>query len=286
MAFQNSNAASTEVNLSIAGIGVGLICNHPGIVAALRSRYRDFLVKGPIDMRAEIEYQGQERSSSLLDIGIQFAGRRMQLTERGYRGFIDPPANIAQLQLSSNQPVEDIEYFLRIIYAALAFENQGFLFHAAGIVKDERAFLFFGHSGSGKTTVSRLSEPYRILNDDLLLLLPEKSNDPAVHKWIAYSTPFWNPTQVKPSPSEAPVVGLFRLVQSKNVFLEEMSKGQALAEIFSNIPVLPDDPEKSQILMIRSLDLLSAIPCYRLYFLPDRSFWEVVDPATSSPPTP
>ena len=69
---------------------------------------------------------------------------------------------------------EEVEYFLRVIYALLVFQAGGLLFHAAGIVRDGQCYLFFGHSGSGKTTVARLSSTDLVLNDDLVVLIPRQ----------------------------------------------------------------------------------------------------------------
>jgi hypothetical protein len=136
--------------------------------------------------------------------------------------------------------------------------------------------LFFGHSGSGKTTVARVSRDDIVLNDDLLLLIPGNSGENRKIRWIANATPFWNPTQVSPSNHSGPVVGLYRLVQDIEVYLEPMGAGQALAELISNIPVIPDDPSRIEILLNRVNEFLESVPAYRLHFLPDDSFWNVI----------
>ncbi len=281
--IDHKNLASHSLDLVIAGIGLRLICNEIEVIKVLRNRYQDFLKVGQPHLIAELTIQGRHRPSSLLDPGLVFKKKGLQFTAEGYEGFVSHQEGKAELCLSSIQPVEDIEYFLRICYAILAFENAGFLFHAAGIVKENQAYLFFGHSGSGKTTVARVSKQYLVLNDDLVMLVPETKLAQDKPVWMAYATPFWNPTQVKPSAQRAPIAGLYRLVQNKNVFLEAMSKGQALAELISNVPVIPDDPQRNDGLIHRCLQILTTIPAHRLHFLPDDSFWKVIKPGGKSP---
>jgi len=49
----------------------------------------------------------------------------------------------------------------------IPFEQQGLFFHASAVNIKGRAVLFFGQSGSGKTTISKLlSEKYPIIADD------------------------------------------------------------------------------------------------------------------------
>jgi len=276
MNSDKDSSSFSFINLAIAGIRVRLACDNHRLTELLRGRYRDFLSDGQPYLEAVVTLSDQPGLSSLLNAEIEFQGGVLRFIASGYQGNIDAGAGRAELQLSSVRAVEEVEYFLRIIYAVAAYENGGLLFHAAGIVKGEQAYLFFGHSGAGKTTAARLSKRYLVLNDDLLLLLPGSpdSQDPWV--WSAYATPFWNPTQVRPAAAGAPIAGLYRLVQDKKVYLEPISKGQALAELIANFPVIPDDPGRNEGLISRALSLLKAAPAYRLHFLPDDSFWNVI----------
>jgi len=66
------------------------------------------------------------------------------------------------------------------------------------------------------------------------------------------------------------------VVQDIEVYLEPMGSGQALAELVSNIPVIPDDPSRGEILLQRGKRFLDSVPAQRLHFLPDDSFWKVI----------
>jgi hypothetical protein len=272
----NQDQSWPTIDLSVAGIGIRIYCHDPGVADRLRWRYADFSASGPPKFESWVILEGDLRSNALLDTGVVFRDHILHFTAQGYMGRIDVKENRGQLNLSSKQPVEDIDYFIRVVCALLAFENKGVMFHAAGVVREGSALLFFGHSGAGKTTVARLSPGGLILNDDLVILLPRGGSAGTQNDWIAHATPFWNPTQVRPTSESAPVAGLFRLVQDREVFIEPMGKAQALAEFLSNIPVIPDDPQRNATLIDRSLRLLGDIPTFRLHFLPDDSFWQVI----------
>lgn len=259
------------IQLSIAGLTVSLTCEAKTLTGRLRERYRLFLTDEPADVHAVVRVAGSRRTSALLDTGTTFRDGLLYFTAPGYEGAIDVDAGRADLTISSQQPVEEIEYFLRVIHAVLAFERGGLLFHAAGIVRGDRGYLFFGHSGSGKTTVARLSAEYTVLNDDLVLILPADAG------WRVHATPFWNPTQVEPTREDAPLTAMFRLVQNKQVFTEELRPSQAVAEVIANVPVIPDDPRRTPELLVRCRRLLRSVPAYQLHFLPDDSFWHAVE---------
>jgi hypothetical protein len=266
-----SDPFPSSFSLSIAGITVSVMCNDATLVAALRRRYHAFSAHNVAQLIARVYVSGRLRASALLAPDIVFRGGVLYFTASGYEGFIHEEAQEAELRLSSTQPVEDVDYFLRVIYALLAFRDGGLLFHAAGIVRQGRAYLFFGPSGCGKTTVARLSRDDQVLNDDLVLLLPAEEG------WLAYATPFWNPSQVRPAgPTAAPVAGMFRLVQDVQVYLEEMGQAQALAELMASVPVVTCDPQRARQLLEVCQNLLDAVPVAALHFLPDASFWRLV----------
>jgi hypothetical protein len=258
-------------SLSIAGLTVSVTSDDAALIDGLRRRYRAFRAVGAAQLTAHVRLVGHLRTSALLDTGTIFREGVLHFTAPGYEGSVDEEAGEARLTVSSTQPVEEVDYFLRVVCALLAFRAGGLLFHAAGIVRQGRAYLFFGHSGSGKTTVARLSADDVVLNDDLVLLMPQEDS------WIAHATPFWNPSQIRPAgPCSGPLAAMFRLVQDTEVYLEQMGPAQALAELVSNVPVIPADPARSIELLAVSRRLLDAVPVYMLHFLPDASFWDVV----------
>ena len=260
----------------VADLNTVVFSNNTDLIKGLKKRYADYICSGEALLEVKIDTVGHKRESSLLDKGTSFMNGVCQFDAPGYEGFIDSENGRGELSLSSKRPLDEADYYLRVAYALLSFDAGGMMFHAAGILRNSEAHLFFGHSGSGKTTVARVSRDDIILNDDLLLLIPGNSGVNRESKWMAYATPFWNPTQVAPTNQSGPVVGLYRLVQDIEVYLEPMGSGQALAELVSNIPVIPDDPSRGEILLQRGKRFLDSVPAQRLHFLPDDSFWKII----------
>lgn len=206
-----------------------------------------------------------------VEFHYESGGSKISFDQSGFSGNIDLLQRKAELFTSETRIIETTDYLLRIIFALLIFQEGGILFHGAGIIRNGMAFVFFGHSGAGKSTVARHSTNDIVINDDLVVLMPSGNT------WVVYATPFWNPTQVQPVPASAPLAGLYRLIQDKQVYLLPIGSGQALAELISNIPVVPDNPFLNAELFIRGKQILDKIPIYQLHFLPDDSFWQVVE---------
>jgi len=256
--------------LSIAGLGITLELNGPAQIERLVERYRGFVSEHTPLMTAQVHWQKSTECESNQFPEVEFSEKAWEFRSPFYEGKIDLQRQNASLAFISSHPFEGVDYFLRLIYALLAYENGGLLFHAAGVVRNGRAYVFIGHSGVGKTTVSRLSGEQNVLNDDLVTLMPQSDG------WKVHATPFWNPTQVRPRPSSAPLHAIYQLVQDRKVFLDEISPSLGLAEFLASIPVISLDPFRCQKLLLRAQMLLETYPVRNLHFLPDDSFWDII----------
>ncbi len=199
----------------------------------------------------------------------RFMAGRCRLATTGFVGEIDPDSGVGQLRAHPAIEPGDISYFIRTAFALRAFAQGRLLFHAAGIVHREMAFVFFGRSGSGKTTASQLSTGRPVLNDDLLLLAP------ALGGWDVWATPFGR--RRCPEVQRAPLRALLRLVQASEDRLEPMPGGEALAELLANSPVVNADLQRAPQVLAYWGHILAGTPVYRLHFLKANTFWEVIN---------
>ena len=199
----------------------------------------------------------------------RFVDSRCLLEAQGFVGEIAPEDGMAYLRAHPSADSGDLAYFVRTVFSLRAFDAGALLFHAAGVVHHNAAYALFGHSGSGKTTASRLSSGKPVLSDDLILLRQTESG------WEACATPFGQ-RRVREVQS-APLRALLRLVQAPEERLEPMSRGAALGELAANSPVTNADPSRSAALLARWEGILHSVPVYLLHFRKSDAFWEVID---------
>ncbi len=259
--------------LSIAGLEVCLVTADAALLAALRERYQAYLIAAPDPACLVLRLkETQTRVAAPADRPFEFRQGVLEFTAPHYQGAIDLDRASGQLSFASPTPAVDADYFVRTACALLALQRGGLLFHAAGVVRGARAFVFFGHSGSGKTTIARLSAPALILNDDLVILRPQAGC------WYVYATPFSHPKQVQPSaPHAAPLALLLHLVQNQHTFLNPASASLSTASIIANAPVVSADPQRSSQLFDRIQSLVESVPVFDLHFRPDASFWPLIE---------
>lgn len=102
------------------------------------------------------------------------------------------------------------------------------ILHGAGVVAAGNGYVFFGPSGIGKTTMSRLwiQAGAHLLNDDRVAVHCEKG------VWRVTGTP-WHGEEPKVSTRSAPLKALVRLQQSPEYTLRELPAGEGVAELIS-----------------------------------------------------
>ncbi len=259
--------------LTIGPLRVIMAAHDPAVHTVLRSAYHAFAVHEstvPHVLTAQVIYTS---GSAPAEWPFTFDRGVLRFTASYYTGVIDLLAPHSRLSVTAPHPFEPIDYFARAALALLAFEAGGLLLHAAGLARRGNGYAFFGYSGSGKTTVARVSPDAQILNDDLVVLLPNAD------RWWLFATPFSNPTQARPAGSQsAPLAALYRLAQDRRVYLEQIDPAAAIAEVIASCPVVSADPGRTLALLGRVEQLISAVPVQRLHFLPEPSFWAIIQP--------
>ena len=261
-------AKPAPVRLSIGNLDIDLNFDSGPLSEYFAGVYSSFLQPDRAGYPVNVSWTAIWPQTEPIQIKTNIKQKALELTAVGYEGRIE--AEGAQLELSTGAPFLGVDYFVRTVTAFLAYQAGGMMFHGAGILRGEKGYIFFGHSGSGKSTVAGFSAEDVVLNDDLLIL------HPLPDAWMMYATPFWNPTQVKPTNGEGEVHGLYRLVKDTSIFVERMSSGQAVGELAASTPVFPAESDQAQVILERCLQLSQCVPVYRLHFQKNDNFWSVI----------
>jgi len=121
-----------------------------------------------------------------------------------------------------NYPYDQAVLINRLLHEHVA------VIHGAGIVVDGKGYVFFGPSGIGKTTISRLwvKRGAQLLNDDRVAVYQ------AADGWRVAGTP-WHGEEPVVSPHSAPLAGIVRLRQSPDNHVRPLSAIEALTEVLS-----------------------------------------------------
>jgi hypothetical protein len=164
------------------------------------------------------------------------------------------------------------ENFLRVLYAWLSLKHDGLLLHACGVISKEKGYVFFGASGSGKTTTARFSLDRTVLSDDLVII---KKQDGIFR---LYGVPFRGDFIEAPrSNASADLRGLFTLTKDSKHFLAPVELQEAIARLASCVPFVMAQPSAARRVSEICIDLATHVQVQSLHFRRDPGFWEVID---------
>lgn len=164
-----------------------------------------------------------------------------------------------------------LDSVLRIIHSLILADEGGFLLHAASAIRNEKAFLFSGISGAGKTTMTRLApSDANVLTDEISYVRLCSGS------YRAYGTPFAGELARSGENLSAPIDTLYFLVQGPENRVEPIAPNEAARALLRNILFFAHDRELVRRVFDAALAFVSLVRATKLIFTPDVRAWELV----------
>ncbi len=166
----------------------------------------------------------------------------------------------------------------QILMMHILARRGGVILHAAGVLANERAYLFTGRSGAGKSTISRLLSQERgltVLGDDRIALTGT-SNMPK-GQWTAHGTP-WPGEGGMAIREKAPLAGIFFLEHAKVNQVLPIEPSEALKRLLP-VASVPWYMATDMALALETCGRLSErVPVYVLRFKKDKGAQDALGP--------
>ena len=173
----------------------------------------------------------------------------------------------AQLQIDTDDLRFCIDNACMLLFAFATVHLHTLMMHAAVIERQERGFLFLGHSGTGKSTHARMwlqaFGDARLLNDDNPVLRVLEDGQVRV-----YGSPWSGKTPCYINRDVA-VGTITQLVQAPQNELHPLRLPEAYAYMLSSCSGLKIDPPMMDALYDTIVRVIQTVPVYRLHCLPD-----------------
>jgi hypothetical protein len=164
-----------------------------------------------------------------------------------------------------------LKHALMNLYSSyIVYHNWGLLIHSSCAVQNGKAHIFAGHSGAGKSTAARLSEPRDLLSDEATIV---KITEDEI---TIFDSPFRSELQSTGYQQPSPLAGIQLLHQADTNRLEKMRKPDALLSLMDKVFYWSHDPVETQRIMGLLRTLVEKVPVYELYFRKDPTFWELI----------
>jgi hypothetical protein len=262
------------MNVVIGGTGIRISTGDAAFEEVLRSQYAGF-VEPDCGQSIELTIHPAEPSAADPDADIHVrkemsSGSNLWMMDRGdFHASYDPVSRTGSVLQNANR--HGLDSVIRIIHSLTLAERSGFLLHAASAVRSERAFLFAGPSGAGKTTISSLlPEDVHLLTDEISYV--RKSGD----CWMAFGTPFAGELARPGENRHAPIEALFLLRHGDENRIRPLSAAAAVRAILRNVLFFADDSFLTRRLFDTVCEFVESIGVFELSFLPDERVWSLI----------
>lgn len=263
-----------QILINIANFVVALNTNDTEVAQRIQERYHEFLgtdEKPQISVTLKIVPGAlyiKPRPGSWV-IESSYTAERLTYCSYQERGEVDLISGLGYLEMD---PAAHIENFLRTVYAWLCVQNDALLLHSAGVIRDGCGYVFFGPSGAGKTTTSRLaSQTAHVVSDDLVIIQCDENG------CTLYGVPFKGELSEAPRANQqAPLKGLFRLRQDTSHYLEPVPHVKAVADLVAASPFIVRERQLSDQLVTVCSKIAQHVPVQQLHFKRDDGFWKVI----------
>jgi hypothetical protein len=230
---------------------------------------------------------------------IVFSQKRSYLlrTPKGYRLFFYLSSEEKKLlwTVHINQEFSKFEYFLYPTKIALDpytlagsisllqhsfIRHQGLILHASGGSFQGKGLVFAAPSGTGKSTLSRLLQPYpqnQLFSEERLVVR-------LLHGiWQVFGTPWHGSGDIAENAS-APLAALLFLRQAQETTITPLHPSHSLHSLLQVASIPWYSKECTQKGLTLSETLLQAVPVFELAFRPDQSAVQAIEELVSSLP--
>ncbi len=159
--------------------------------------------------------------------------------------------------------------------------GRGVELHACGLVRaDGESFLFVGHSGAGKSTITRLWKrqvQVEVLSDDRIIVrraftdaVKGVGQECPAQTFFMHGTP-WHGEAAFASPGRAPVRRIFLLEHGAGNRIEPLSRSAAVGELLARSFTPFYQARFVDPVLALLEEMVESLPCYRFQFVPDHS---------------
>lgn len=192
--------------------------------------------------------------------------QRLIVSERDFRR-----ARFFFRQSHRVKAVNPLDYPLgQIFMVCVLARSQGLMVHASGVDDHGHGYLFAGHSGQGKSTLSSLWEGHgRVLNDDRVIIRRLEDG------YYIYPTP-WHGTYPNVSVRGVALEKVLLVSHGSENSVRRKTGAEALCGLLARSfpPLWEADGMASSINLLNHL--IQEIPCYEMAFFPDAAIIDLV----------
>ena len=144
------------------------------------------------------------------------------------------------------------------------------MIHSSCAIEKDKAHIFAGQSGAGKSTAAKLSYPRHLLSDEATLVKITSN------KVTVYNSPFRSELQADSFEGNVELASVQILYQALQNKSNRSTKSDAFFHLMDKVFFWPQCEEETKAIMRLMTQLVKNVPVYELHFQKNNTFWELI----------
>lgn len=160
--------------------------------------------------------------------------------------------------------------FMNLYSSFLVHTQWGLLIHSSCVIENNKAYLFAGHSGAGKSTAAKLSDPRELLSDEasIVKITPDTIT--------VFDSPFRSELSRSGTMEKSSLAGIYLLNQAASNHKVALSKSDGFLQLVDKVFYWAHSLEETVNILHMLLVLAKAVTIYELHFQKNDTFWELI----------
>ncbi|MDD5347356.1 MAG: hypothetical protein PHT59_01935 [Candidatus Omnitrophica bacterium] len=262
---------ATKFSVLVGGTVFGLEFRGKFPFAALGEVYAPFLTRRRPRYCFQVSAQAADTARGA-DERFSFVFEKSRYTIRSgiVRAVLDERSQKAEVGFCPEVPAEAMISVLTNLMMVVLSGKGCLFFHACGIADKDRAYVFVGRSGAGKSTVAGFSQHATVLSEELVGIMAARKGPGA------FAVPYAGDRRFsRRSNRSYALAGMYSLVKDTKNAVIAVPKPEALAEFYIFPPAVGAGRMLDKHLALYG-SLIRSTECFRLHFLPDKTFWRCI----------
>ena len=258
-----------DATVEIGGTPILLRTSDANFLGMIEDRYAGFLnPSAEPACRFDVHLSSNQRMADE-DVEVFRNGSTWCLQRGDFRAEWDLKSRHGWIRQCANP--YSIDTVLRITHSLLLAMQGGFQLHASSAIRNDRAFLFAGVSGVGKTTTARLAPADAIVLTDEISYI--RRNDSG---YRAYGTPFAGELAKPGANASAPIQRVCFLKQSSQNRLLPVTRTQAIRALMRHVLFFAQDNELVEQVLDSVVRFVSNVEVVEMEFTRDGRGWDLI----------
>jgi hypothetical protein len=262
--------ATFSLTVEVGGLPTKFTCDDREYTKALERRFEGFVRNAAWPLfEFDLELAEPQTLDPDDEVKVSLNGDRWHIERSDCQAVLDVGSGRGRIRQPPHPYATDT--VLRILHSLLLARRGGLLLHASSAIRGGRAFLFFGRSGAGKSTIVGMAPADAIVLSEEISYVRRDGET-----YVGCGTPFTGELNQRGDNTAAPLARLFHLVQGPEDRIDPLSRGDALRALLQSVLCFPGDTTVTKQVFAAACSLVDQVPVQTLLFRRDPRVWELV----------